>query len=225
MSSSDFKAFVNRCMAPASTSNVSRFPTKNQGWIVQISSWALNITRTKVAKGQHRNCSTHRNICRTSPTTIFKTTTRSFLGPHRKSRHPQRRRLSPSTSRHILLISDCRFCGAERFYTGVSLGRGMPPIVSCRVGCNGVTLPHGEYGRMGGYRGQPPGSGRSGQFQRLVSTGCVYIGAYIRVFWSEGFVNLSDWSVGWCEMATAWDVVGRVKSTSIFAGFDLGLSK
>lgn len=122
------------------------------------------------------------------------------------------------------------------FVTADSVAQGDFTLVSrWDEGCHPSSLaawdataslfPNGEYGRMGGYRGQPPGSGRSGQFQRLVSTGCVYIGAYIRVFWNEVLVNSADWSVGWCEMATAWDVVGRVKSMSILAGFGMVLSE
>lgn len=145
-SSSDFKALVNRCVY--GLGNI--------------------ITRTKLLKGITQT-QAHRAICRTSPTTISKTTTRSFLAPIGRVGIPSTVvDILLRTARHILLICDCRLCGTGRLYTGVSLGRGMPPIVSCRVGCNGVPLPQ----RRIWSNGRLPGTATRERQKRTISKAC-----------------------------------------------------
>lgn len=141
-SSSDFKALVNRCVY--GLGNI--------------------ITRTKLLKG-------------------ITQTQSAVLHPPRFPRQQPALSLAPigrvgipstvvdillRTARHILLICDCRLCGTGRLYTGVSLGRGMPPIVSCRVGCNGVPLPQ----RRIWSNGRLPGTATRERQKRTISKAC-----------------------------------------------------
>ena len=145
----------------------------------------------------------------------------SSLGPTTSNRTESEESAVPPLALTSCCVTSYYFhkLPGSRVSSGVlSLGPWMPPIVSCREGCNSVPPARGEYGQMGGGRGQPPWGGNGGQFERLVSTGCGYSGPYIRVFGRTASSPPMIGGWGSCEMATPQE---RNKSRRSFLDFDL----